>query len=404
MKRLCAFVILTTLILTGEVTTVFAQAAKLCSIADSAIASASAIRGLRQRRDVPCLLHNKEEVKEYLRTTIDTKIPAEKLRGEEEMLKALGFIPQNFDYKKGIVDLYLSQLGGYYDPDQKHYVMAAWLPSAFQAPIAVHELTHALQDQYYDLGKMVHDPNIANDTLLARSALAEGDATAVMMDYTRKLTGQASLREEKNVQSIMMQNVIGGALAVGTDVPQTLQLMLLFPYTSGIRFAHQLLLKGGYPAIDAAFKDPPTTTEEILHPEKYIDRSKNEFRIYDSADVVWAGVSEQYHDVIGEFPTVLLLAELSGEKLRASDAAAGWGGDRASILSENGSRWVVWRSSWDTDKDCDEFLSLFTAGLKKRHGAAVAVHSKLQLQPSDRPVLMREGREVLYIAPLPSLN
>ncbi|WKZ57828.1 MAG: hypothetical protein QY326_03940 [Bdellovibrionota bacterium] len=373
---------------------------KLCSIAAPAIAAASSIRGLKQKGSVPCLMHGKEEVKNYLLTTLETKIPKEKFKGEEELLKGLGFIPAEFDYKQGIVELYLSQLGGYYDPDKKHYVMAAWLPAAFQTPIAVHELTHALQDQYYDLGKMVHALDVPNDTLLARSALVEGDATAVMMDYSRRIAGQSSLREEKNVQGIMMQNVIGGAMVVGAAVPEPLQLMLLFPYTSGIRFAHKLIQQGGYRAIDQAFKRPPQTTEEILHPEKYISQMKDEYRTVSSAEVLFDGATESYHDVVGEFVTVLLLAHLTGDKLGAADAAAGWGGDRASIVSREDRRWVVWRSVWDSEKDCKEFFEMFTQGLAKRYGDAIRRASVLEPAAVDLPTIARSEREVLYIAPL----
>ena len=248
----------------------------LCQIATGAIEQASNIRSLRVKSKVPCEVHDKEKVKNYLLDTLENKVTFEKLRKEEAVFKALGFIPEDFNYKDGIVELYLGQIGGYYDPDKSYYVMAGWLPAMLQTTIAVHELTHALQDQYFNLQTFLDLKMQSNDELLARSALVEGDATAVMYDFARVTAGQKRLEEESNVEGLMLQSVISASMVAGMGkVPKTLQSMLIFPYTSGLRFAHELLRKGGYKQIDQAFNKPPRSTEEILHPEKYFHPKKD---------------------------------------------------------------------------------------------------------------------------------
>lgn len=351
-----------------------------CQIAQHAIRDASSIRGLTIKRQVPCRLQDKEEVKGYLLETIKTKIPAQKLQMESLVFRTLGFLPERFDYEKGIVDLYLSQIGGYYDPEKQRYVMAAWLPDVLQTTVAVHELTHALQDQYFNLKLFTDEKKFNGDELLARSALVEGDATAVMMDYARRMMGQPPIAKDSNVEGVMMQNVVGASMATSAvQVPQSLQLMLIFPYTAGLRFAHQALQKGGYPALDAMFKRPPRSTEEILHPEKYYTAGPD-FKVVQLKDflplsvgtsVIKSDAAVLYEDVVGEFATSILIGEVSGDKRLASKVAQGWGGDRVAVFENTiGERYLVWASNWDTEADAQEFKEAFSPQAKKVGGAS----------------------------------
>lgn len=341
-----------------------------CEIARKAMEQASQIRKLRIKKAVPCLVRSREEVKKFILNTIDTKIPAQKLRMEEVTYKALGLIPENFAYAQGMVDLYLSQLGGYYDPEKKHFVMAGWMPTMMQPTIAAHELTHALQDQYYDLNKFIDPKSENSDAQLAHSALVEGDATAVMMDYMRGLMGQPGIERDGDVNSFMMQNVLGMSLTAGTgNVPQSLQMLLLFPYTSGLRFAHALLRKGSYAEIDRAFRRPPSSTEEILHPEKYL-RNSHDYITFDSTEFTSElpqGAKIVHQDTIGEFMISALLGMFVGDKLKAADAAAGWGGDLVVIAEEGEGRYfVIWKSNWDTDADAQQFGDAISSAYSAR--------------------------------------
>ena len=357
-----------------------------CKLADTAIADASGIRKLKIRKNVPCFVHDKDQVKKFLLHTIDTKIPPQKLFMEATVYKALGIIPAEFDYQQGIVDLYLNQIGGYYNPQAKHFVMAGWLPGILQTTVAVHELTHALQDQYFNLEAFTDEKKFSGDELLARSALVEGDATAVMVDYTRRLMGQPQIENEKNVDSMMLQNVIGSSLVAGMNtIPTSLQMTLIFPYTSGLRFAHTLLMRGSYGEIDKAFRRAPRSTEEILHPEKYLI-AKQDFEKIDAASLipknVPAGLQPSYQDSLGEFSISTLLANFVTDKNVAALAAAGWGGDTVAVFEDKtaGKRYVAWKTLWDSEKDADEFFQSYTGALAKvdiKCGVQLPPHSVL---------------------------
>ena len=343
----------------------------LCVVTKDAIKQASEIRGLRVKRSVPCLLQNREEVKQYLLTTIKTKIPSEKLAMEGLVYRALGFIPPEFNYEEGLVKLYLDQLGGYYDPERDHFVMAAWMPAILQVPVAVHELTHALQDQHFNLDPFMDPKRYDGDQLMSRSALVEGDATAVMVDYTRRLMGQPGLSKEKDVSAIMLQNLLGTGMITATqDVPQSLVNMLIFPYTSGLRFVHSHMRKGGYQAVDRVYKNPPRSSEEILHPEKY-PASANEFvSVADAPDIFGEGKQRPivYRDTVGEFGISALLSSFVANKGECAKAASGWGGDRVVVYKQDAdpNPAVVWRVHWDTEKDAKEFFEIYLQVISAR--------------------------------------
>lgn len=326
------------------------------------VAQVAAIRGLSVKGPVPCRVKNKEEVAASLTSLVKEKVPESRLQYEGDIYKAVGLIPKDFDYAKGLIDLYVSQLGGYYDPTHGYFVMAGWIPAAFQVPVAAHELTHALQDQHFNLDAFT-SPLIDNgDVLLARSALIEGDATAAMMDFVRKSSGQKSMAQEEDVSGILLQNLAGGGFSPSlSKVPQSLQLTLYFPYTSGLRFAHQLLRNGGYRAIDAAFKNPPIATSQVLHPEKYFDPSYKLATF--NEEQLAKGCKILHRDTIGEFIISALLSQTELDKSKVSAAAAGWAGDRI-VLTQcaDGTKNVHWQVAWESAADRAEFLALFKGG------------------------------------------
>jgi hypothetical protein len=341
-----------------------------CKIAESAIRSASVIRKLRIKSSVPCKIHDRSQIKQFILETMDVKVPQQKLIYEEMVYKAIGMIPETFNYREGILELYLSQIGGYYDPDKKRYVMAGWLPEIFQTSIAVHELTHALQDQYFQLDTFLDIKKDTSDNLMAKSALVEGDATAVMLDYTRLQTGQSGIAEEESVENVMLQNIFGVALSMGAvEVPETLKFMLVFPYTSGLRFAHELLKSGGYTKVNQAFQNPPRSTEQILHPDKYMAGVSDFINITPEV-VTFSDISDDaqvvYSDTYGEFAISVLLGAHLSDREKGIQAAVGWGGDTVVVREHEGTRFIIWRTEWDSESDSQEFFDAIALMLARR--------------------------------------
>jgi len=361
-----------------------------CQIADQAIRQASVIRGLEIKHDVPCFVRNREQIEAYLIETINEKIPEEKFALEEYVYKKIGLLPAEFDYRSGLIDLYMSQIGGYYDPERKHFVMAGWMPRTMQSAIAVHELTHALQDQYFDLSAFMDIERYSSDEIFARSALVEGDATAVMMDYVRDLAGQPALAETTNVESLMLQNVVGASMMDGfSEVPESLQRMVLFPYISGLRFAHDLLRRGGYEEINRAMEAPPRSTEEILHPEKFFQAEPDFIRFSDEEMLIDKTLKEAeivFDDTLGEIMISALLGANIDDKAKAAQAAAGWGGDRLIVFAgEAGeNRVLVWKLNWDTEEDSQEFFLLYKEILGELYSDFSRLNSRVTLAQESK--------------------
>lgn len=310
-------------------------------------------------------MRGKESVKEYLVGAIKKQLTEEKIRAEEFIYKTLGVIPKDFNYTQGIVELYISQLGGYYDPDKKEYTMAAWLPAAMQPVIAVHELTHALQDQHFNLKDFMDEKKHTSDELLSRSAVVEGDATAVMTDYQRNLMGMGPVEKDSSVESVILQTVLGSFVSESLQkAPSAIRNMLIFPYASGLRFVHTFLKQGGYKKIDTLLKNPPQTTEEILHPEKYgkkeefIDVNEKNLFALAGADIGEISYSDRY----GEFFISTWLSGLGVSN--APQRAAGWGGDRVFVVNKNGERKLYWVIRWDSEGKAREFQEAVEEKLK----------------------------------------
>ncbi|MCC6952572.1 MAG: hypothetical protein IT290_00490 [Deltaproteobacteria bacterium] len=372
-------------ILALSTTAQLAVAESSCSLVDEAVRISAEIRGLKLKRKVPCKLRTKDEVRAYLLQSLNEKIPQERLASEAALFRFIGVIPEQFDYASGLVELYTDQVGGFYEPKEEYYAMAAWIPEFMQLGVAVHELTHALQDQHYKLETFLDPLTASNDGQLARAALIEGDATAVMVDHTRATVGQGPIQDEATVSGLMAQNILGIMLSPGLQkAPPALQSMLVFPYVSGMNFAHALLRKDGYKSIDAAFRKPPQTSEQILHPEKYLN-GEQDWAQFDAPETLSPNSGDplppslaaklelppklEASDVLGEFTISSALSNFI-TPMKASRAAAGWGGDRAGVYALQGNaigkRAARWETRWDSEAEAAEFFSALNEAYSSR--------------------------------------
>jgi hypothetical protein len=318
-------------------------------------------------------VQDQKAVQAFIEGTIKRDLAPHKLEMEQRAYRAIGMIPDDYDYARNLVQFLVSQLGGYYDPREKRFVMAAWLPSITQETVAVHELTHALQDQHYALEKFLDPKSENSDESLAHAALIEGDATAVMLDNERQQRGLPGLRTEKNLDSIILQQVLGISLGGPGGVPDSLKAILVFPYTSGLRFVHAILRQGGYRSLDAVYRAPPSSSREILHPEEFLAHSVR-LKIPSLQEVpdVTATRTPEYSDVLGEFSISSLFSNSAKTRASGVRAAVGWLGDRIAIFpKENGSQEIVWITRWQSEEDAKEFYDTYQSFISDTYGASV---------------------------------
>lgn len=343
------------------------------------------MRGLTPRRPVTPQLLDETALRARIRDQLARDNPPERIAAEERLLKGLGLFPMDASYEDLVVSLLGSQVAGFYDPATKEIVVVS--TSGTIGPVErttfVQEYTHALQDQAFGLDKLDLDRADEGDRSLARLALIEGDATLVMSQWI-----QERLTPEELLELVRASNDPEQArILVG--MPAILRETLLFPYTGGLQFVLALQAQGGWAAVDRAYANPPASTEQILHPEKYrAGELPVPVQLPDdlAARMEGSGWRISLEDTVGELQLRTWLREVG--RLRADAAAAaamGWGGDRVMLLEGPKGAWaIVLRTAWDTRADADAF--------------AAAVPGTLGSTPIAPNVMRRDDRTIDFVA------
>lgn len=281
------------------------------------------LRGLRFLHPVDYHEIPRAELPVILRQKLAQQVPDQEFETAGMALATLGVLPAGIDLKKTYLDLLGEQVGAFYDQHEKGLFTFAGqsLSAATNRVILAHELTHALEDQHFDLSHLPMETKGNDDRVLAATALVEGDATLVMNRYLSGDLSAESLRE-----------TLGNALT--TDVrqlaaaPRYLRETLLFPYLRGQEFCTALYAKGGWEALNEAFRHPPSSSAQILHPALYLADLREEPVQINLGDLEVDGQKPAEDNVLGEFGVRQLLFEWLHDKARAEEAAAGWRGDR----------------------------------------------------------------------------
>ncbi len=326
------------------------------------LAAAEKYRGLAVLRPVAAGTLEEPELRKKMAESMDEDLPPDQLKTAEIAAKAFGLIPESMDLARFLPELLTNEVAGFYDPLRDYMALVRRGAEVEDEDVViVHELTHALQDQHFDLQRFEGvDP--MSDASTARSALAEGDATLTMTSF---LAGK-NLEELPGVAEVMKSYLSDPEAVNASDVPGGTELAkapawirdsLLFGYVQGFTFCLEVRRAGGQKLLDYAFTtDPPRSSEQILHPEKWHGRRDDPIllRWPDLAPVLpgWRKVSS---GETGEATLQSLLRLAVRDRGKADAAAAGWGGDRFEVYERQGRRVLVWWTEWDSETDAAEF-------------------------------------------------
>jgi hypothetical protein len=224
--------------------------------------------------------------------------------------------------------------------------------------VFVHEYTHALQDQHFGLDVLEDEAvQTTPDRAIATLALVEGDATAAMQSYSQEV----AMRNPAAVFELLAEGAMAGNLIVPSGIPDTLVRELIFPYEQGLSFVLALYDDGGWDRINEAYENLPETTEQIMHPEKYL-AGEGAIPVETTDLALGEGYEEVWDIPLGEF----YLAELLRTQLssfEAGEAAAGWGGDNFQLYvnPETGDQVWTLQITWDAPEEAAEFAEAFAA-------------------------------------------
>jgi hypothetical protein len=377
--------------------------------------AAEQYRGLRAKQSVPCGSIDRELLKKKMLEAMQDELPAEKMAALEAGLKAFGLIPQEMALGKYFPDLLTSQVGGFYDPKRKYLVIVKGadgllgkearkqygedLADRMEQTVIVHELTHAIQDQTFDLEKFAKSEPLSDEGA-ARTALLEGDATLTMYDFF------SGMRLEDMPMAEQMMNQLfkdpKQLLAMSPDMPGSKEMAdapawfrdnLLFSYMQGFTFVMNVRKVGGQKLLDYAYTtDPPRSTEQILHPEKWHTKRDDPVAIeFPDLAKELPGYKKVSEGQLGEQTIKILLREKLKDDDKAATAAAGWGGDRFAVYQKDKNTVLAWITEWDSTQDSQEF---------KDAAAALGDGWKIETPRPSRVVVIRGKLEAAELAAL----
>jgi hypothetical protein len=315
-----------------------------------------AIRGLEAADIGDPELITRAELADELQALFDEEYPPDERDRDNRVLRALGLLGADEDVAELQLELLGQQVLGFYDDTEQRMVVVTDAGLDAQAKLSyAHEYTHALQDAAFGLDGLETDAEGQDDRSLARAALIEGDATVTMLSWAF-----AHLSPEELLE-------IGSTPIPDTsDTPGWMVNQLQFPYLAGQTWVGALAgnpLEPDYAEVDAAFGDPPDSTEQILDPtlEAWIEREAPlEVTVPEFASQLGPGCEAIEETPIGEASIGITLEYLGVDRATAADASQGWGGDRAVIASGPDEAFAVaWRLRWDTAADADEFASAY---------------------------------------------
>lgn len=344
----------------------------------------AALRGLPALSQTinPSLLNN-EGLRRYLRNmetyTIDDGY------NESLILSSFDLVPRGFNMYEATMAYLLANLPGFYDPQAQIAVVVSSGNqfAAYEQYVHVHQVAHALQDANFTLTHLTADAGIYDDQMLAMRGFTEGEAKLLQEQYLATYLSE-------NAANINIQ------AAQTTQAPTPfLSQAFLFAYDEGYNFVNTLYTQAGWAGLNEAWDKAPISTEQILHPDRYLAGDLPKPVMLQPLDtVLGSGWQPIYTGTWGEF----LLRQFLGQRLDANTvdtAAMGWGGDQymvyvqSSTLGQQGKEQLVLliRWSWDTAADSTEFASALTTYANSAYGSTV--------EPTEEGINCRVATEAI---------
>lgn len=347
------------------------------------LARIAQFRGLPVKSDVPIKYTSRTQMVSATTDPAMLDKARQALADTEAYLRLLDTLPDDSDLVSAYGQVLGEQIGGTYNFTE-HQMMVVGTEndlSALDESTLVHEYVHALQDQNLDAGSKLSRLDKENGYVGGLTALLEGDATFTTISYIQSTAGDAGLKQvvDQSNQSSTEQF---------DKAPPILQASLIFPYVQGARFVAALYQNGGWDAINKAYANPPRSSEQVIHPDRYLagDDPKS-VTLPDITKTLGGSWTVAESGVMGEFDLLFFLAPGIGSR-DAAVAAEGWGGDQFLLLknSSTGKYALAALTRWDSEQDAIEF----------ELGAADTIDSRDETNPTvaatDRAVWTAPGR------------
>ena len=341
--------------------------ADFIAAADEVLGQMSQITGLKLLTPLKKSLRSREEIRAYvIKQMNEEKNPAERY-ADQRSAEAFGLLPKGFDLDNFMVNVLTEQVEGLYDPKTREFYIADWSPLADQRMVMAHELTHALEDQHFQIEAWLKAARPNEDAELARDAVLEGSAMAAMVDYLMLSTGR-SLKDVPDFDPSMLIGDLGSTPTL-QKAPPFLKDALIFPYIGGLTFSAAVLRNTGWAALSAVFEKPPVSTQQILHPGLYrsgkIPATVTLPRVEKLLGDHWSKLDE---NTMGEFGWKEVLKQFLDSD-RAKNLAAAWDGDRYAVFEHKQTKKLIMmaRLHLDSEMRAARFFGQYSEALEKKH-------------------------------------
>ncbi len=359
--------------------------ADFIAAADEVLGQMSQITGLKLLTPLKKSLRSRDEIRAYvIKQMNEEKNPAERY-ADARTAEAFGLLPKGFDLDTFMVNVLTEQVEGLYDPKNREFYIADWSPLADQRMVMAHELTHALQDQHFQIEAWVRAARPNEDAELARDAVLEGSAMAAMVDYLMLGTGR-SLKDLPDFDPGMLIGDLGATPTL-KDAPPFLKDALIFPYIGGLNFSAAVMRNSGWSALSGVFQRPPVSTQQILHPALYrsgktpanVTLPQLEKLLGDS----WSKLDE---NIMGEFGWKEVLKQFLDAD-RAKTLAAAWDGDRYLIFEQKQTKKLILvaRLHLDSEEHAARFFGQYSEALEKKYSVRSNLLRRANLFSFDTP-------------------
>ena len=392
------------------------QAKELFRSVDEILSFVSTDTKLPIEHGVKRKLISRDEVNRYLREKFDEDEGAKRMERSEIVLKKFGLLDRDFHLRSFLLSLLTEQIAGFYDNKTKTVNLLDWIKPDEQKPVLAHELTHALQDQkvgltkWSDVGLNGTSHNVQEDNRhlqvdeaeTARDAVAEGQAMAVFVDYTLRSTGKTIADDPELADRLKDQVADTSGSPIMARAPLMLQESLLFPYSEGLSFEQDILVKAGKEAAFAGvLANPPSSSFEIMNPAAYIAHAPVPMlRLPDIHPLIDAEYTPYDIGVMGELD-VRMLAELFGGREIATALAPAWDGGlyyaaqrKSAVTTEEkdstASISLLYYSRWKNADSARSFMRIYANQIPRKYSGVVR-RSKDEADEEEQVYSTNEG-------------
>lgn len=359
------------------------------------------LSGLPARAPLRLGIRSAQDLEAFLKEELAEQFEGDRVHHLTRVYARLGLVPADLDLEPLLGRLLLEQVVGFYDPATDTLFIVDGVSSELVDGVLVHEMVHALQDQYVDLDSLVRATRDMNDAGMAVQAALEGHATYVMVEWMMgdQLGSAVDLTEAPLLGETLGENplsALGSEMPELESAPRIIRQQLLFPYVAGLDFI-QVRWRGQSGRTPPLGDNLATTTEQVLHPDQFgTDRTRlpAPLRFDRQPPDPWSDVVQ---DGLGEFDIRLFLREFLRVRDTADRAAAGWDGDRYRLLDGPSGESLVWVSRWDTPADAAEFADAAQRAFRNRYegdeGRSVSVRrlGERVVRVEDVPTELRPG-------------